>query len=65
MKKVPKILVAILGGVNYVFNLFIPLAVALLSISFFKLTGYQAFTIMLLAILSTTYRVIDVAFLRR
>ncbi len=64
MNKLTKIVIAILGGVNVVFSMFMPIAVGLLSVSYFKLTGYHVFLVMGLAILSTTYRAIDVGYLR-
>ena len=60
MNKFLKILVAILGGVNTVFNIFVPIAVALISISFFDLTSFSNVLIMLVGILSTIYRAVEV-----
>lgn len=64
MNKLLKVLVATFGGVNLVFELFIPLAIALMSIGYFHLTGYKITLLMVIAIASTIYRVINVLFLR-
>ncbi len=60
MNKFLKVIVAILGAVNLVFSIFIPIAVALISISFFNLTSFSNILVIIIGILSTIYRAVEV-----
>lgn len=60
MNKFLKIIIAILGGVNVVFNIFVPIAIALMLIIFFQLNPFNIMLIMVVGILATIYRAIEV-----
>lgn len=65
MNKVLKILVAILGGVNVAFSVFIPITIALVIINTVRFDhSLSTFIVLLAGILSSLYRGIDVALLR-
>ncbi len=56
MNKGLKILVSILGGVNFIFSVFLPTLVAILIVSTGRLSPTNQFIILLIGILSTLYR---------
>lgn len=56
MHKIFKIIIAILGGVEVVFSIFIPVAIALMFLSYADLTVFQTYLIFTLAGLSSLYR---------
>jgi len=60
MNKFFKIIIVIFGAGELVFNLFLPLAVALTLISFFRLTPFNNILVMVVGIFSTIYRTIEV-----
>lgn len=60
MNKSKKVLISILGATNLVFSIFIPIALSLVCISFFSLTGWKGFVLLLSGILSSIYRSIEV-----
>ena len=60
MNKFFKILIAILGGTNTAFNIFVPIAMALVLTSLFQLTYVNIILIMIIGILATLYRAIEV-----
>lgn len=60
MKKGIKILLAILGGINTVFSMAIPILVALLVIIFINLTPFNLWVILICGILSSLYRAISI-----
>lgn len=57
-----KALYAILGATNAVFTMFVPIAVALVVITYFGVSGWQGITLMIAALLSTIYRAIRIGF---
>lgn len=59
MNKFFKILIAVLGAVNVAFNIFVPVAMALVLISVFELTYINIVLIMIIGILSTIYRAVE------
>ncbi len=59
MNKFFKILIAFLGAVNVAFNIFVPVAMALVLISVFELTYINIVLIMIIGILSTIYRAVE------
>lgn len=60
---VKKILIAILGATNEIFSIFIPISLALLLTNFIE--GFTEVALLIIAILSTMYRAIDVGFLNK
>ena len=58
MNKIVKVLIAIFGAIDLTFNLFIPLAIALLIINLVNLTNFNASLLMAFGILSSLYRAI-------
>lgn len=64
MNKIIKILIAFLGAVNVVYSLFIPIAVALMAISFFGFKDFWSCWLIIAAIASTFYRAIKIGFIR-
>lgn len=65
MNKIMKILLAILGAVSVVFNMFMPIAVALMSIKFFGFNGIYSILLLMFGICSSLYKAINVGFLRQ
>ena len=65
MNKFSKVLLSIFGGVNFVFSMYIPIAVALLSIKFFGFNGMWTWVLLITGIISTLYRAINVAFVKQ
>lgn len=64
MNKLSKILIAVLGAVDLVFSLFLPIAMSLILISTFELSNFNNNIVLGIGMLSTAYRAIDIAFLR-
>ena len=64
MNKFMKALIASLGGINVVFNIFVPIAVSLLVIKSWNLTGFGSFIIIFIAILSSIYRAIKIGWMK-
>lgn len=64
MNKFMKALIATLGGMNVVFSIFIPIAVSLLVIKSWNLTGFGSGLIILIAILSSIYRAIKIGWMK-
>ena len=62
MNKFKKIIVAILGATNTVFSIFIPIAIALLLLPYTR--GWYGTALLIIGILSSFYRAIDIGFLR-
>jgi len=60
MKKINKILLAILGACNKVMSLFIPIAVALLFINQTNIDGIKEASLMAVALAATAFRAIQV-----
>lgn len=60
MNKFVKTIVAILGAVNMVFSIFIPIAISLTIISFFQLNQFNITLVMITGILATIYRTIKI-----
>ncbi len=58
MNKFLKVLVAILGAIDVTFNLFIPIAIALLIINIVNLTNFNSGLLITLGISSSFYRAI-------
>jgi len=58
MNKLTKTIVAILGGVNVMFSVATPILIALLILSSTALNPSNQWIIMVVAILSSTYRAI-------
>jgi len=55
---IKKIIISILGATNLMFSIFIPVGLALLLTPFVE--GFTEFALIVIAILSTMYRAIDV-----
>lgn len=62
MNKLFKSLLAIFGGVNFVFGIFIPISVALLSVKFLGFNGLWSWILIIAAVISMLYKAINVAF---
>lgn len=64
MNKWIKAIIAVLAAINVVFSIFIPITIGLMAIGYFDLEGFRLNLVMSLAIISSLFRAIDVAFLR-
>jgi hypothetical protein len=64
MNKLFKVIISILGAINVVFSIFIPIAVALLSIKFFGFQGIWSNILLVAGILSSIYKGINVGFIK-
>ena len=58
---IKKILIAMLGATNAMFSIFMPIGLALLLVPF--VDGFAEISLLVIAILSTIYRAIDIGFL--
>ncbi len=65
MNKFLKTFIAIIGAVDVVFSMFIPIAVSLLLINTLVFNqGWHTPALIIFGIISSFYRAVDVAFLR-
>ena len=64
MRKITKVFVTILGSINIVFNIFLPIAIGLIVINLFKLRPFSSIVILVISMVSTFYRAIEVGFLK-
>jgi hypothetical protein len=64
MNKITKAFIAILGGINAIFNMFIPIAIALLIVNAYKINGINLWILLIVACLSSMYKAIDVGFMK-
>lgn len=64
MNKFSKISIAILGGINAIFNIFIPIAIALLILTTYTIKGINLWMLLIAAIASSLYKAIDVGFMK-
>ena len=58
MNKILKIIIAILGGIDVVFNIFIPISLILILVSLVDLSNFNFWVLISIGFLSTIYRVI-------
>ncbi|KKM99393.1 hypothetical protein LCGC14_1148250 [marine sediment metagenome] len=58
MNKFLKVILAILGGADVVFNIFIPISVVLILIHLLELSTFNLWALLIIGILSTSYRAI-------
>jgi len=65
MNKIIKIILAILGAINVVYGILIPISIALLLILVFDPTSFQVSLLILLGGLSSVYRAISVGFIKK
>lgn len=65
MNRILKILIAILGGINTIYSMFIPIAVALIVVKFYpQLETFPQLVVIIAGSLSSLFKAIDVAFLK-
>ena len=64
MNKLLKIGIALMGGVNVMFSIFIPIALVFLILINFDLSEQAQTTLLLIGLISTLYRAIDIGILR-
>lgn len=65
MNKTLRIFIAILGGINTIYGMFIPIAVALIVVKFYpQLETFPRLVVIIGGSLSSLFKAIDVAFLR-
>ncbi len=65
MNNIFKVIIAVLGAINTVFGIFIPIAIALIIVKFYPLIGVFSQNIVIVAgILSSLYKAINIAFLK-
>ena len=64
MKKITRAIVTILGSINIVFNIFLPIAVGLIIVDSFNLRPFSSIVILIISMISTFYRAIEVGFLK-
>ncbi len=60
MNKLAKILIAILGGCEIVFGIFMPIAVGLMIINFFSLSGLNQSLVMIISLCTTLSKAIKI-----
>lgn len=65
MNKLIKIVLAVLGAINVVFGIFIPIAVALLYLTLFNPGTFYANIIIVAGSLASFYRAISVGFIQK
>lgn len=53
-----KVTFAILGGVDVVFNIFIPMSIVLIIVSLIELSNFNIWVLLAMGFLSTIYRAI-------
>ena len=58
MNKFLKVIVAFLGGINVVFEIFLPIALILTIISIVNFNSFSIWLLIIIGILSTIYRAI-------
>ena len=61
MNKTLKIIVTIIGAINVIFNIFIPIALSLMLIKVYNLQGINYAVLLIIGLLSSIYRAIDIA----
>ena len=59
---VKKVFIMILGATNEMFSIFVPISLALLLTQ--SISGFSEIALIVIAVLSTMYRAIDVGYLR-
>lgn len=59
---VKKVFITILGATNEMFSIFVPISLALLLTQ--SISGFSEIALIVIAVLSTMYRAIDVGYLR-
>ena len=64
MNKLFKIIIALMGGVNVMFSIFVPIGLTLLLLVIFDLSQQTQTTLLLIGLISTLYRAIDVGLLK-
>lgn len=64
MNKLIKVILSILGAVNVVFSIFVPIAVSLISIRFFGFDRLWSNLLLITGMLSSLYRAINVGFMK-
>ena len=60
MNKFLKVILAILGGTDVVFNIFIPISIVLILINLLELSTFNLWALLIIGLLSTAYRAINV-----
>ena len=61
MNKFLKVFLAIIGGINVIFSLFIPIAISLVITKMYNLVGFSLYLVIIIGSLSTFYRAIEIA----
>jgi hypothetical protein len=61
MKKITKGIIAVLGAINYIFKLFLPILFMYTMIEVFKIIGFQKYLLLTIGFLAVIYEVIKVA----
>jgi hypothetical protein len=64
MNKTQKIIIAILGGIESVFSIFTPIAVALLWINITNYQGIGSYFLFTLGLVSSLFRAIKIGWLK-
>jgi len=64
MNKLLKVFITIFGATNAVFSMFIPIALSLLSISYFGFEGFTSSILIATGIISSLYRAINIGFMK-
>ena len=63
MNKTFKIFIAILGGINIIFSIFIPISISLILVNMYHINWFSFFVLVLAGSLSSLYRAMDVGLL--
>lgn len=63
MNKFFKVIISVMGATNAIFNMFIPLAVALLITNMIDIDSWKLAALFCAAIVSTIYRAIKIGFI--
>lgn len=64
MNKILKVLLAVVGGIDVVVSMFMPIIVATLWINLFGLVDWRSYLIFILGLFSTLFRSIKIGFMR-
>ena len=64
MNKFLKILIVILGAINTIYGMFIPIAIALIIVKLYPLDFIPRLTVILSGSLSSLFKAVDIAFLK-
>lgn len=65
MKKSFKIFLAVIGAVEVIFSIFIPISLSLLLVKIYFLTKFQTITVVIAGSLSSLYRALSMGWINK